>query len=135
MVPGRFAYKGQGRRDLPEERSEQLEVGTTSYPGRLPAGPAGLLRPVSVHLVAVAAVVPALQISGAVSTLISAVTRWMFRCPLGPVPALTNSPRHRGPAGEPIWAAAQRGRDGRRALGPARLNGYNDGNGDTRDSV
>ncbi len=64
MVPGWFAYKGQGRRDLPEKRSKQLEAGTMSYPGRLPPGPAGLLRPVSDHLVAVAAVVPALQISG-----------------------------------------------------------------------
>jgi len=54
-VPGRFAYQGQGRRDLPEEPAEQIAVGTGSHSGRLRAGPASLLHPVSVHLPAVAA--------------------------------------------------------------------------------
>ena len=61
MVPGRFACQGQGRRNLPGEPSEQVGVRSESYPGKLRAGPTGLLCPVSVHLLSVAADVAALQ--------------------------------------------------------------------------
>lgn len=70
MALGRLAYPGQGRRNLPVEPSEQIRVCSGSYPGRLRAGPTGLLRLVSIHLPTAAADFTARQEAAAVAAMV-----------------------------------------------------------------